>query len=72
MLCPSVSVFLGGKNSPVQCPGLNRAWPNTLLLLSALLSLAALPLPLLCGVVTSWARVLGEAGRSNENKWLSL
>lgn len=43
-----------------------------LLLRCAALSLAALPLPLLCGGVTSRARALSEAGRSNENKWLSL
>lgn len=73
--CTSLCVdlcLLGGNISLVPCAGLNGLWPDTLLLLSALLSLAALPLPLLRGVVTSWARVLGEAGRSNENKWLSL
>lgn len=72
MLCPGVSVILGGKVFLVPCTGLNKVWPSTLLLPSALLSLAALLLPLLCDVVTSWARVPSEAGRSNENKWLSL
>lgn len=67
----TVFLFLGVDHPSVQCTGLYEVC-GLILLLSALFSLDALPLPLLCGVVTSCARVLGEAGRSNENKWSSL